>query len=40
MAKGINIEITQWKGVKKEEFVNEMIRLKELYLKYLKQNWK
>lgn len=38
--KGVSIEISQSKGVKKEEFANEMERLKEIYLKYLKRNWK
>lgn len=40
IAKGVSIEITQWKGVKKREFIDEMERLKEIYLTYLKRNWR
>lgn len=39
IAEGVKIEITQMKGIKKQEFVDEMERLKETYLKYLRRNW-
>jgi len=40
MAKGVKIEVTQYKGVKKEIFEKEMYHLRDIYLTYLKKRWK
>lgn len=39
-AKGVKIEVTQTKGIKKEIFENEMENLKGVYLSYLKKQWR
>ncbi len=36
---GVKVEVTQMKGVKKEEFDREAEKLKEYYLSFLKKNW-
>ncbi|CUS79087.1 hypothetical protein JGI3_01075 [Candidatus Kryptobacter tengchongensis] len=40
IAKGVKIEITQSKGVKKKVFEEEMDNLRKAYLSYLKKYWK
>ncbi|HEK84749.1 MAG: hypothetical protein ACPLZD_06265 [Candidatus Saccharicenans sp.] len=36
---GVKIEVTQMKGVKKEEFDREADKVKDFYLQFLKKNW-
>lgn len=36
---GVKIEVTQMKGIKKEEFDREAERVKDYYLQFLKKNW-
>lgn len=40
VAKGVKIETTQMKGVKKEVFDREMENLKNSYMEYLKRYWR
>lgn len=40
VARGVKIEVTQHKGIKKQIFQEEMEKLKKTYLTYLKRNWK
>jgi len=40
MVSGLNIEITQMKGIKKEVFDEERQKLKTIYLEFLKKYWK
>ncbi|KDA52869.1 hypothetical protein EG19_09215 [Thermoanaerobaculum aquaticum] len=39
-ALGVQVEVTQSKGVKKAVFDAEMERFKELYLRYLRRHWR
>lgn len=39
-ARGLQIEVTQMKGVKKEIFDEEMQKLRTVYLEFLKRYWK
>lgn len=40
LARGVKIDVMQSKGVKKQNFQEEMENLKRIYLTYLKRNWK
>jgi len=40
MVKGLNIEVTQMKGIKKKVFDEEREKLKDVYIEFLKKYWK